>query len=119
MPENNSLKHLLFNYIFNGVGKAIGAVSKPLFYPLDTRAMSYGELDLSMALQMAKTCDSKDLKGQPRRCLAYFIISRYTLRKYQAIDGCFDKEGFPSVFPEIPAFEITYDAYVKSNETYL
>nr|XP_054926437.1 neprilysin-2-like [Dermacentor andersoni] len=117
IPGNNSPKYLLFNYMMNSVDVAIGAVSRPLFYPHGTRAMLYGGLGFSIALQMVKTMDSEGLKWHPHHGLAYSIKSWSTMRAYQAKDGCLKEEGLPSVFPEIPAMEIAYAAYAKSNET--
>ncbi|XP_075543935.1 endothelin-converting enzyme 1-like [Dermacentor variabilis] len=118
IPGNNSSKYLLFNYMMNSVDVAIGVVSRPLFYPQGTQAMLYGGLGFSMALQMVKTMDSEGLKWHPHHGLAYSIKSRSTMSAYQAKDGCLIEQGFPSVFPEIPAMEIAYAAYAKSNETH-
>ncbi|XP_075546907.1 endothelin-converting enzyme 1-like isoform X2 [Dermacentor variabilis] len=118
LPGNNWPEYLLFNYLTNSVDVAIGAVSRPLFYPQGTRAMLYGGLGFSMALQMVKTMNSEGLKWHPLHGLTYSIKSPSTLSAYQAKDGCLKEQGFPSVFPEIPAMEIAYAAYAKSNETY-
>ncbi|KAH6935638.1 hypothetical protein HPB50_007211 [Hyalomma asiaticum] len=117
LPGNNWPRYLLFNYVLHSVDVAVGAVSRPLFYPHGTRAMLYGGLGFSMALQMVKALDGEGLKWQPRHGLAYSILSRATVNAYKAKDGCLEKEGFPSVFPEIPAIEIAYAAYAKSNKT--
>ncbi|KAH7953016.1 hypothetical protein HPB49_003456 [Dermacentor silvarum] len=118
LPGNNSPKYVLFNYMMNSVDVAIGAVSRPLFYPQGTRAMMYGGLGFSMALQLVKTMDSEGLKWHPRLGQANSIKSPPTMSAYQTKDGCLKEQGFRSVFPEIPAMEITYAAYVKSNETH-
>ncbi|XP_075543940.1 membrane metallo-endopeptidase-like 1 [Dermacentor variabilis] len=62
LPGNNSPMYLLFNYMMNSVDVAIGAVSRPLFYPQGSRAMLYGGFGFSIALQMVKTMDSEGLK---------------------------------------------------------
>ncbi|KAH7986281.1 hypothetical protein HPB49_026043 [Dermacentor silvarum] len=108
LPGNNSPKYVLFNYLRNSVDVAIGAVSRPLFYPQGTRAMTY----------VVKTMDSEGLKWHPRLGVAHSIRSRSTMSAYQTKDGCLKEQGFASVFPEIPAMEIAYAAYAKSNETH-
>ncbi|XP_070392638.1 neprilysin-like [Dermacentor albipictus] len=117
LPGNNWPKYLLFSYMMGSVDVAIGAPSRPLFYPQGTRAMLYGGLGFSMALEMVKTMDSEGLKWHPSHGLAYSINSRSTMSAYQAKDGCLKEHGFPSVFPEIPAMKITYAAYAKFSET--
>ncbi|XP_050035604.1 membrane metallo-endopeptidase-like 1 [Dermacentor andersoni] len=116
LPDNNSPEYFSFNYMQNSLGTALGGVARPLFYPSGTMAMLYGGLGFSMALQMVKTLDSEGLRWKPSRGLGYSIMSKSTMTTYHAKESCLKKNGFPSIFPEIPALDIAYVAYEKANK---
>ncbi|KAH7954195.1 hypothetical protein HPB49_016414 [Dermacentor silvarum] len=116
LPDNSSPEYFSFIYMLNSLGVALGGVARPLFYPRGTRAMLYGGLGFSMALQMVKTLDREGLRWQPSRGLGYSILSKSTMTTYIAKDSCLEKNGFASIFPEIPALEVAYVAYEKAEK---
>ncbi|XP_077519842.1 endothelin-converting enzyme 2-like [Amblyomma americanum] len=114
LPDNSSPAYLSYDYALNSVGIAIGALSDPLFYAGGTKAMLYGGLGFSMALQIVKAVDKEGLKWLPHFSQTTPSIPQSVVDAFEAKDGCVKDRGFVSAFPEIPALEVAYSAYLKS-----
>ncbi|KAH6929015.1 hypothetical protein HPB50_022392 [Hyalomma asiaticum] len=110
LPSNIPPPIFGYNYVRNVIGAPIGIVNRPLFYNDGTNAMFYGGLGFLVALEMVRALDSVGLRfhlgGRNRKS----IYSSAPEGSFEDRDSCLRDEGMESIFPEVPALEITYEA---------
>nr|XP_054923084.1 endothelin-converting enzyme 1-like [Dermacentor andersoni] len=127
---NYALPYLIYDAASNSVKVAVGAVTKPLYYAGGTKAMLYGGLGFSMALQLVASLDSQGIRWHPSGTFGDSFLSKDSVKGFEERDGCLAKSQryvggnaehnqsgtgkIASVFPEIPAIEVAYAAYRHS-----
>ncbi|KAH6931995.1 hypothetical protein HPB50_002429 [Hyalomma asiaticum] len=125
-PINYALPYLSYDAASSSVKVAVGSVTEPLYYPGGTKAMSYGGLGFSMALQLVAALDRQGIRWHPNGVLGGSFLSNASTRAFEVRDGCPASTHMAvggnangtgrvtSVFPEIPALEVAYAAYRRS-----
>ncbi|KAH7955476.1 hypothetical protein HPB52_000926 [Rhipicephalus sanguineus] len=124
---NYALPYLQYDAASGSVKVALGALSPPLYYPDGNKAMFYGGLGFSMAVQLVASLDRQGLRWHPDGTFGDSFLSNAADRAFEDKDGCLEAaqkgpvdvpRGYPtrtgsraSVFPEIPALEVAYAAY--------
>ncbi|XP_075539990.1 phosphate-regulating neutral endopeptidase PHEX-like [Dermacentor variabilis] len=127
---NYELPYLLYDAASGAVKVAVGAITPPLFYSDGTKAMFYGGLGFSMAVNLVASMDKQGLRWHPNGTFGDSFLSHAASRAFEDRDGCLataeeapvvDSPTYPtrpgsrtSVFPEIPALEVAYAAYRRS-----
>ncbi|XP_075539987.1 endothelin-converting enzyme 1-like [Dermacentor variabilis] len=127
---NYELPYLLYDAASGAVRVAVGAVTPPLYYADGTKAMFYGGLGFSMAVNLVASMDKQGLQWHPNGTFGDSFLSPAASRAFEDRDGCLataeeapvvDSPTYPtrpgsrtSVFPEIPALEVAYAAYRRS-----
>ncbi|KAK8783098.1 hypothetical protein V5799_015561 [Amblyomma americanum] len=117
MPENYGLPYFEYDYVDNAVGVAIGAMARPLFYSQGTPAMFYGGFGFSVALELVKALDQEGLQWHPDGRLVHSFFSETSHAVFEAKNTCLNSSEFDSdksVFPEIPALQIAYSAFLDA-----
>ncbi|XP_077558133.1 endothelin-converting enzyme 2-like [Haemaphysalis longicornis] len=119
-PVNYALPYLLYDRPTGTVNVAVGAVNHPLYYGDGTSAMFYGGLGFSMALQLVKSLDQYGLQWHPNGTFGGSLLTSSSMEAYRVRDSCLDSSqdhsrgGNSSLFPEIPALEVAYAAYLDA-----
>ncbi|KAH9371189.1 hypothetical protein HPB48_005659 [Haemaphysalis longicornis] len=116
LPDNYSPAYLSYDYLDNSLQIAIGAVARPLFYANGTEAMLYGGFGFSLALQLVKLMNSEGLKWHPDTGNTDSFFSPMSAEAFKEKDACLQKDNMSSVFPEVPALEIAYNAFNLSDQ---
>ncbi|XP_075539989.1 neprilysin-4-like [Dermacentor variabilis] len=127
---NYELPYLLYDAASGAVKVAVGAITPPLFYSDGTKAMFYGGLGFSMAVNLVASMDKQGLRWHPNGTFGDSFLSHAASQAFEDRDGCLataeeapvvDSPTYPirpgsrtSVFPEIPALEVAYAAYRRS-----
>ncbi|XP_077486639.1 neprilysin-1-like [Amblyomma americanum] len=117
MPENFGLPYFEYDYVDNAVGVAIGALNRPLFYSKGTLAMFYGGFGFSVALELVKALDQEGLQWHPDGRLVDSFLSARSRSAFEDKNRCFNRSELrrgKSVFPEIPALQIAYSAFLDA-----
>ncbi|XP_077486633.1 neprilysin-1-like [Amblyomma americanum] len=117
MPENYGLPYFQYDYVDNAVGVAIGAVARPLFYSQGTPAMFYGGFGFSVALELVKALDQEGLQWHPDGRLVDSFLSERSQAAFKDKNRCLNKtelDSGKSMFPEIPALQIAYSAFLDA-----
>ncbi|KAK8758563.1 hypothetical protein V5799_003810 [Amblyomma americanum] len=105
-----------YNYVYNVVKLAMATASPPAFYRNGTKGMLYGGLLFIMAMQLARAIDGEGIQWSANRTAdENTILSSFSLQEFHAREKCQHGEGSSSVFPEVPAVEITYAALTASH----
>ncbi|XP_077534740.1 endothelin-converting enzyme 1-like [Haemaphysalis longicornis] len=119
-PVNYALPYLRFDRPTGTLNVAVGAVTHPLYYGNGTSAMFYGGLGFSMALQLVKSLDRYGLQWHPNGTFGGSIFNSASMETYKSRDSCLDYDQGQSqaenrsLFPEIPALEVAYAAYLDA-----
>ncbi|XP_054922262.2 neprilysin-1-like [Dermacentor andersoni] len=118
LPLNYAQPYFIYDYFMNSVGVAIGAVSRPLYYSEGTRAMFYGGIGFSFAFELVKALDREGLRWSRHGGVVTSIISANSKAAFDERDNCLSnsEERDHSLFPEIPALEIAYSAFVDATK---
>ncbi|XP_065296969.1 endothelin-converting enzyme 1-like [Dermacentor albipictus] len=127
---NYELPYLLYDAASGAVKVAVGAITPPLYYSEGTKAMFYGGLGFSMAVNLVASMDKQGLRWHPNGIFGDSFLSHAAFRAFQDRDGCLATAeeaavvDYPtyqtrpgsrtSIFPEIPALEVAYAAYRRS-----
>ncbi|XP_075739963.1 endothelin-converting enzyme 1-like [Rhipicephalus microplus] len=127
---NYALPYFLYDASSNTVKVSVGAVTAPLYYLSGTKAMFYGGLGFSIALQLVSSLDSQGLRWHPDGTFGGSFLSNTSARAFEMRDTCRSaaQNGSngsaqntltalgrrKSVFPEIPALELAYIAYQRA-----
>nr|XP_050028940.1 endothelin-converting enzyme 2-like [Dermacentor andersoni] len=127
---NYALPYLVYDAASGAVKVAVGALTPPLYYSDGTKAMFYGGLGFSMAVNLVASVDRQGLRWHPNGSFGNSFLSSAASRAFEDRDGCLataeeapvgDSPTYPtrpgsrtSVFPEIPALEVAYAAYRRS-----
>ncbi|KAK8786068.1 hypothetical protein V5799_007567 [Amblyomma americanum] len=111
---NNLPDYIGYNYVVNSVELAIAAATPPSYYRNGTKAMLYGGLLFLMATQLVRAIDAEGLKWTSNGTVVNSILTDSTYAKFQAKASCNNGMENSSVFPEIPALDITYSALKNS-----
>ncbi|KAK8776662.1 hypothetical protein V5799_029988 [Amblyomma americanum] len=117
IPENYELPYFEYDYVYNAVGVAIAGVDRPLFYSEGTLGMFYGGFGFSLALELVKALDRQGLQWHPSGYVVSSILSSRSQAVFNAKNVCFNRSEFgagESVFPEIPALQIAYAAFLDA-----
>nr|XP_050026911.1 endothelin-converting enzyme 1-like [Dermacentor andersoni] len=114
MPLNYALPYFDYDYVRNAVGVAIGAVAPPLFYRKGTKAMFYGGFGFSAAFQLAKALDEEGIRWHPKGLPVKSILNASSQEAFDDRYSCLASAtaGNETLFPEIPALEIAYTAFL-------
>ncbi|KAH7937187.1 hypothetical protein HPB49_008588 [Dermacentor silvarum] len=117
LPLNYAQPYFVHDNFNNTVSVAIAAVSRPLFYSKGTRAMFYGGIGFSIALEVVKALDREGLRWDAAGNV-HSVISKNSTVAYDARDSCLNnsEERDDSLFPEIPAMEIAYSAFLDATK---
>ncbi|KAH7986447.1 hypothetical protein HPB52_024968 [Rhipicephalus sanguineus] len=75
-PINYALPYLSYDAASSFVKVAVGAVTEHLYYAGGTRAMSYGGLGFSMALQLVAALDRQGIRWHPDGTLGESFLSK-------------------------------------------
>ncbi|KAL1444452.1 hypothetical protein MTO96_029873 [Rhipicephalus appendiculatus] len=124
---NYALPYLQYDAASGSVKVAVGAVSPPLYYSDGNKAMFFGGLGFSMAVQLVASLDRQGLRWHPDGTFGDSFLSKAAYRAFEDRDGCLEaaesRHGYPtrngsrtSVFPEIPALEVAYAAYRRIHQ---
>ncbi|XP_037579763.1 neprilysin-4-like [Dermacentor silvarum] len=117
MPPNYAQPYFVYDYLLNTVRVAIAAIRRPLFYSKGTRAMFYGGIGFSLALEMVKALDREGLRWRPGVGIVPSIISEHSKDAFEERENCLNsEEGKYGLFPEIPALQIAYSAFVDTTK---
>ncbi|XP_065296921.1 endothelin-converting enzyme 1-like isoform X1 [Dermacentor albipictus] len=127
---NYELPYLFYDAASGAVKVAVGAIAPPLYYSDGTKAMFYGGLGFSMALNLVASMDKQGLRWHPNGTFGDSFLSHAASRAFEDRNGCLaTAEEAPvvdsptyqtrpgsrtSIFPEIPALEVAYAAYRRS-----
>ncbi|XP_077524147.1 membrane metallo-endopeptidase-like 1 [Amblyomma americanum] len=111
---NNLPDYIGYNYVVNSVELAIAAATPPSYYRNGTKAMLYGGFLFLMATQLVRAIDAEGLKWTSNGTVVNSILTDSTYAKFQAKASCNNGMENSSVFPEIPALDITYSALKNS-----
>ncbi|KAK8762036.1 hypothetical protein V5799_026696 [Amblyomma americanum] len=101
-------------YVVNSVELAIAAATPPAYNRNGTKAMLYGGLLFLMATPLVRAIDAEGLKWTSNGTVLNSILTDSTYGKFQAKATCNNGMENGSVFPEIPALDITYSALKNS-----
>ncbi|XP_075553482.1 endothelin-converting enzyme 1-like [Dermacentor variabilis] len=114
MPLNYALPYFDYDYVRNVVGAAIGAVAPRLFYRKGTKAMFYGGFGFSAAFQLAKALDEEGVRWNPMGLPVKSILNASSQEAFDDRYSCLATAtaGDGTLFPEIPALEIAYTAFL-------
>ncbi|XP_050026913.1 endothelin-converting enzyme 1-like [Dermacentor andersoni] len=114
MPPNYALPYFDYDYVENAVAVAIGAVNIPLYYRRGTKAMFYGGFGFSVAFQLAKTLDEEGIRWHPEGRRVKSILNASLQEAFDDRYSCIARTtaGNETLFPEIPALEIAYTAFL-------
>ncbi|XP_050026909.1 endothelin-converting enzyme 1-like [Dermacentor andersoni] len=114
MPLNYALTYFDYDYVGKAVGVAIGAVAPPLFYRKGTKAIFYGGFGFSVAFQLAKALDEEGIRWHPEGRLVKSIVNASSQEAFDDRYSCLASAtaGDETLFPEIPALEIAYTAFL-------
>lgn len=101
-----------YDYYSNTVSIAIGALAEPLYYKRATAAITFGGLGSAFAECIVKSLDADGIKiDAGRRLLPWWLDSANV--SYKEKSSCGAPRG-GSVFPEVPALEVSYHAFQES-----
>lgn len=120
LPVNYAEPYFQYDYLVNSVGVAIAAVAQPLYYIEGTSAMFYGGFGFSLALELVKAFDREGLHWHPDGRVVASILSASSQVAFDVKENCLNdsEAGDHSVFPEIPALQLAYSAYLgESNDS--
>ncbi|XP_065295918.1 endothelin-converting enzyme 1-like [Dermacentor albipictus] len=114
MPLNYALPYFDYDYVENSVGVAVGAVNIPLYYRRGTKAMFYGGFGFSVAFQLAKALDEEGIRWHPKGLPVKSILSASSQEAFDDRYSCVARTTAENetLFPEIPALEIAYTAFL-------
>ncbi|KAL3201013.1 hypothetical protein MRX96_012849 [Rhipicephalus microplus] len=85
---NYALPYFLYDASSNTVKVAVGAVTAPLYYLSGTKAMFYGGLGFSIALQLVSSLDSQGLRWHPDGTFGGSFLSNTSARAFEMRDTC-------------------------------
>lgn len=118
LPVGYAEPYFQYDYIVNSVGVAIAAVAHPLFYSEGTTAMFYGGFGFSLAFELVKALDWEGLHWHPDGHVVSSILSASSEAAFDLREKCINVSGAgdQSVFPEIPALQLAYSAYLEASK---
>ncbi|KAK8773633.1 hypothetical protein V5799_011834 [Amblyomma americanum] len=112
---NNLPDYVGYDYVLNSVELAIAVATPPAYYRNGTKAMLYGGLLFLMAMQLVRAIDTEGVRWTPDGTAIDTILTESTHTTYLEKASCNIGAGNRSVFPEIPALDITYSALMTSH----
>ncbi|KAK8786519.1 hypothetical protein V5799_023708 [Amblyomma americanum] len=104
-----------YDYVLNSVELAIAVATPSAYYRNGTKAMLYGGLLFLMAMQLVRAVDNEGVRWTPNGTAIGTILTESTYTKFLEKAGCNNGAGNSSVFPDIPALDITYSALMTSH----
>ncbi|XP_077523093.1 endothelin-converting enzyme 1-like [Amblyomma americanum] len=104
-----------YDYVLNSVELAIAVATPPAYYRNGTKAMLYGGLLFLMAMQLVRAVDTEGVRWTPNGTAIGTILTESTYTKFLDKASCNNGAGNSSVFPDIPALDITYSALMTSH----
>ncbi|XP_037579746.1 membrane metallo-endopeptidase-like 1 [Dermacentor silvarum] len=118
IPPNYAQPYFVYDYLFNTVRVAIAAIDHPLYYSEGTSAMFYGGLGFSLALEIVKAIDREGLHWRPGGAVVPSIISQQSKNVFEVRENCLkhSEEGKYGLFPEIPALQVAYSAFLDTTK---
>ncbi|KAK8763357.1 hypothetical protein V5799_034034 [Amblyomma americanum] len=112
---NNFPEYADYDYVSNAAKMSLGVATPPAYYSGGTKSMLYGGLFFLMAMQLVKALDSEGITWTANgTAVDGTILSNSTLAAYLAREQCHQGGENTSVFPEVPALEVTYSALAAS-----
>ncbi|XP_077523416.1 endothelin-converting enzyme 2-like [Amblyomma americanum] len=112
---NNLPDYVGYDYVLNSVELAIAVATPPAYYRNGTKAMLYGGLLFLMAMQLVRAIDTEGVRWTRNGIAIDTILTESTHTMYLEKANCNIGAGNRSVFPEIPALDITYSALMTSH----
>ncbi|XP_077486587.1 neprilysin-2-like [Amblyomma americanum] len=102
-----------YSHVMNAVHVSMAALSRPLFYGSGTQAMLYGGLGYQYAREIVRALDCTGVQVDAYGSVTHRWLSRASAAEYSKRVTCL---GAVNVFPETPALEVAYTAYLKATE---
>ncbi|CAN7946918.1 unnamed protein product, partial [Ixodes hexagonus] len=109
MHANSYQPYFEYTDFLNRVDISLGALSKPMYYREGTTAMMYGSLGTFFANQLVKAFDRTGIALTPNQG-GSLLFSNKSLEIFEDKINCLGSSS-QNIFPEIPALEITFNAY--------
>lgn len=107
-PHNYNCRYLRYDYLLNEVPIAIGALAEPLYYHNATASIVYGGLGSAFATELVRAFDDEGIQFDDLGSRSDWW-SMKSLIQYRKKQNCI--LSGESVFPQVPALEVTYKAY--------
>ncbi|XP_064467615.1 neprilysin-2-like [Ornithodoros turicata] len=111
LPHNIREYPVYYHYVDHAITVAMNTVEAPLFYQDATSSVNYGGLGATYALRIVRVFDPEGIhlsdKGEYQSWWSNSSLSNYTKKV-----AC-DSSSFVGIFPEVPALEIAYGAYMS------
>ncbi|KAK8770804.1 hypothetical protein V5799_012731 [Amblyomma americanum] len=112
---NQYTDYAAYDYVSNSAKLAMAVANAPAYYSSGTNAMLYGGLLFLMAMQLVKALDREGIRWAANgTAVDGTILSNSTLAAFLAREECHHGAENGSVFPEVPALEVTYSALAES-----
>ncbi|KAL1419521.1 hypothetical protein MTO96_025265 [Rhipicephalus appendiculatus] len=112
---DNDLPYVEYVQVLNRLSLSIGALQPPLYYSDGTKAMLYGGVLYLYARGLISAIHSEGVKVNSQGETVTSRVSEKPLDTFeQRVLGCLP--GNASIFPEIPAIEVAYEAFKLHKE---
>lgn len=94
----------------------MAALANPLLYESGTQAMLFGGLGYQYALEMVRALDTIGVTVDPHGNIVHQWLSGQSAAEYKKRVRCLGEVN-EDIFPELPALELAYRAYISVVET--
>ncbi|XP_037568197.1 uncharacterized protein LOC119449079 [Dermacentor silvarum] len=115
LGDNTRLPYVEYIRVLNRLSVSLGALAAPLYYPQGTKAMLHGGVLFLYARALISAIDNEGVVINPQGEIVSSWLNEDLQETYeQRTLGCLP--GNVSIFPEIPAMEVAYEAFKRSFE---
>ncbi|XP_049527505.1 endothelin-converting enzyme 1 [Dermacentor silvarum] len=115
LGDNTQLPYADYVQVRNRLSLSLGALAPPLYYPDGTKAMLHGGVLYLYARALISAIDNEGVKISPRGEIVSTWLSEEVQDTFEQRSlGCLP--GNASIFPEVPAMEVAYEAFKRHVE---
>nr|XP_054926280.1 uncharacterized protein LOC126530400 [Dermacentor andersoni] len=115
LGDNSRLPYVEYVHVLNRLSLSLGALAAPLYYPNGTKAMLHGGILYLYARALVGAIDNEGVTINSQGEIVSSWLSKDLQKTFeQRTLGCLP--GNVSIFPEVPAMEVAYEAFKRSLE---